>query len=73
MLAMIIAVGLLLRGAYVELALAADLGHIRRSVGPLETRWSLILWNPWFIIGGACFLILALRLQHRLNSPAGQL
>jgi hypothetical protein len=58
MLAMIIAVALLLRGAYVELALAANLGHVRRSAGPLETRSSLMLWNPWFMIGGTCSLVL---------------
>ena len=66
-LTVIIAVALLLRGAYVELALAANVGHLRRTVGPLEARWSLILWNPWFMIGGACFLILALLVQHRLK------
>jgi hypothetical protein len=70
-LAVIIAVALLLRGGYVELALATDAGHIRRSVGPLETRWSLILWNPWFMIGGACFLALAALVRNQLKLTSG--
>jgi hypothetical protein len=71
-LAVVVAAGLLLRGVLVEAALAANLGGVRQQVGPLETHWSLILWNPWFIIGGLSFLALALALaiHHRLAEPA---
>jgi hypothetical protein len=61
----IVGLGLLVRGAGVELLLAADIGGVRTAVGPLETRWSLILWNPWFVLGGALFVQTARRLRHR--------
>ncbi|GAA1962264.1 hypothetical protein [Amycolatopsis minnesotensis] len=37
---------LLLRGALMEVVLLSGPGGIAASVGPLETHWSLILWNP---------------------------
>lgn len=43
-----------------------DLGGIRQSAGPLETHWSLVLWDPWFAIGGACFFALAIGIRGRL-------
>jgi hypothetical protein len=65
-LAAVAAIALLLRGVYVEVALATDLAGVRQAVGPLETHWSLLLWNLWFIAGGACFLALTLDLHPRL-------
>jgi hypothetical protein len=65
----LVAAGLLLRGGYVELALATNLGGVRQAVGPLETHWSLVLWNPWFLLGGASFGVLAVAVHRRL-SPA---
>jgi hypothetical protein len=53
--------GLLVRGVALELLLAADTAGIRAAVGPLETRWSLILWNTWFVLGGSG----ATHQQHR--------
>lgn len=64
--AVVAGIVLVLRGVLVEIALAADLGGVRQSVGPLETHWSLVLWNPWFVIGGACFFALALAICRRL-------
>jgi hypothetical protein len=32
--------------------------------GRRETHWSLILWNPWFIAGGALLLLAAYRFQR---------
>jgi hypothetical protein len=33
------------------------LASARPSV--LETHWSLILWNPWFVIGGILLIVAA--------------
>ncbi len=56
--------GLLIRGVALEVLLAADAGGLRTSVGPLESRWSLVLWNPWFALGGALFLATARRARR---------
>jgi hypothetical protein len=48
--------GLVLRAVAVEALLAADAG-VRSAVGPLETRWSLLLWNPVFAAGGVLFVV----------------
>ncbi|RLV49066.1 DUF3995 domain-containing protein [Nocardioides mangrovicus] len=55
-LAGLLGAGLLLRGVLLEGVLLADLGGVREQVGPLETRWSLAIWNPWFALGGVVFL-----------------
>jgi hypothetical protein len=67
-LALVVAFGLMLRGALVECALAVNLYGVRQIVGPLETRWSLTVWNPWFVIGGGCFVALAFAVRRRLAS-----
>ena len=61
----VIGVVLLVRGCVVEALLALDVGGARDAVGPLETRWSLILWNPWFALGGALFLAVAMTSRWR--------
>ena len=71
--AALVAIALLLRGVYVELALATDLGGVRQTVGPLETHWSVILWNPWFILGATSFIALFLAIHHRLRLSRGGL
>jgi Protein of unknown function (DUF3995) len=60
--------GLLVRGIAVEVLLAADIGGIRAAVGPLQTRWSLILWNPWFVLGGALLLATATQILRRARA-----
>ena len=62
--------GLVLRGAGVEALLLADAG-IRSAVGPLETHWSLILWNPWFVIGGSLLIVTAVH-TARITGAGGQ-
>lgn len=56
---------LLLRGVVMEALLGLDVGGLRATVGPLETRWSLALWNPWFALGGVLFLWTTLRSLER--------
>ncbi|MFD3507913.1 DUF3995 domain-containing protein [Nocardia sp. NPDC058666] len=47
---------LLVRGVLVEVALAVDVGGVRGEVGSHQTWWSLVLWNPWFMLGGVVFI-----------------
>ncbi len=72
LVAAVVGVTLIIRGVALEILLATGAGGLRATVGPLETRWSLALWNPWFALGGALFLWTALRarrrVRHRLSS-----
>ena len=47
----------LFRGVALQVVLAAGIGDLRQQVGPSEAHWSLVLWNPWFVLGGALFLV----------------
>ncbi|MFI6362699.1 DUF3995 domain-containing protein [Nocardia sp. NPDC050630] len=63
---------LLARGVLVEVALAANAGGVRREVGPHQTWWSLVLWNPWFMLGGVLFIGAGLGIAKRCARPAGR-
>ena len=52
-------VGLLVRGVALQVMLAGDVGGVREQVGQLQAHWSLILWDPWFMLGGVLFLAAA--------------
>ncbi len=64
--AVVVVVGgsLVIRGLLLEVLLGTDTGGLRTSIGPLESAWSLALWNPWFAIGGVLFLWTALRVRR---------
>lgn len=67
----VVGVALVIRGVALEVLLATDAGSLRATVGPLESRWSLALWNPWFTIGGLLFLWTAIcvrRVRRRVSS-----
>lgn len=55
---------LLVRGLLLEFILLTGVGGVASSIGSVELRWSLILWNPWFALGGLA-LILATRQFQR--------
>jgi hypothetical protein len=55
---------LLTRGLLLEVVLLTGAGGIRSAVGPLETHWSLVLWNPWFVVGGLVVLLATRQLQR---------
>jgi hypothetical protein len=57
---------LLVRGLLLEAVLATGAGGVAATVGPLETRWSLVLWNPWFALGG----LAVLAATYRFARPA---
>lgn len=44
---------LLARGIAVEVLLLTDTAEI--DVSPEQRLWTLVLWNPWFLVGGLVF------------------
>ncbi|MDT0275252.1 DUF3995 domain-containing protein [Blastococcus goldschmidtiae] len=46
---------LLLRGVVVQVVLLTDAGGVASNVGEEQMRVSLLLWNPWFVLGGLLF------------------
>jgi len=63
----VVGAALAIRGVALQVLLATNTGGLRATIGPLETRWSLALWNPWFAIGGALFLWTAIRIRRVLT------
>ncbi|MFD7552137.1 DUF3995 domain-containing protein [Streptomyces sp. NPDC059816] len=62
-----VCVVLLVRGVVVEVVLLTDAGGRQLDVGPEQRLWTLLLWNPWFLIGG-----LAFGLAARASGRAGR-
>lgn len=60
----VVGVALVIGGVALEVPLATDAGSLQAAIGPLESRWSLALWNPWFAVGGALFLWTAIRVRR---------
>lgn len=56
---------LLLRAVVVEALLLFDTGYGNGAISPAERFWTLVLWDPWFLIGGVAFARAALG-AHRL-------
>jgi len=46
---------LVARALAVEVLIATDGSALATSVSPAERHWTLWLWNPWFMLGGALF------------------
>ena len=59
---------LLLRAVVVEVLLLSDAGYGKGAVSADQRWWSLVLWNPWFLAGGATFALAALGARSR-RSP----
>ncbi|GAB3899092.1 hypothetical protein GCM10029964_084520 [Kibdelosporangium lantanae] len=55
---------LLARGLLLEVVLLTGAGGIASAVGPSQTHWSLILWNPWFVLGGLVVSLATCQLQR---------
>jgi len=53
----LVGAGLLLRGVGVELLLLTGAAGVARNAGQDQTRLSLVLWNPWFVVGGLTFAL----------------
>jgi hypothetical protein len=50
-----ISVLLLVRGVGIEVLIIAGTPGIESSVSAAQKFWTLALWNPWFMLGGALF------------------
>lgn len=61
---------LIVRGVALEILLATNSGGLRATVGPLESRWSLAVWNPWFTLGGALFVWTAISARRPMRRGA---
>ncbi|WP_072803480.1 DUF3995 domain-containing protein [Rhodococcoides yunnanense] len=59
---------MLVRGVLIQIVLLTDAGDVRSAVGPEQTRMSLILWNPWFIVGGVLFLSVSYQVVRKQRS-----
>ncbi|MGG2464158.1 DUF3995 domain-containing protein [Streptomyces sp. RGM 3693] len=46
---------LLVRGLAIEALLLTDAAGQRMNVSPDQRFWTLVLWNPWFLVGGLAF------------------
>jgi len=56
-----VAVGLvlLLRGLGIEALLLAGAYDGNAAMSDSQRHWSLVVWNPWFVLGGLGFLLAA--------------
>ncbi|GGT59569.1 hypothetical protein GCM10010207_68970 [Streptomyces atratus] len=52
---------LLIRGIAVEVLLLTDAAGSEIDVSPEQRLWTLLLWNPWFLVGGLVFGLAARR------------
>ncbi len=59
---------MLARAVVVEILLLTDAGGVRTEVGLEQTHWSLVLWNPWFVVGGVLFIWTGRRVARRWTS-----
>lgn len=60
---------LLLRGLAVEVALLTT--DLPQQVGERQARWSLLVWNPWFVLGGVLLLGAYWSTRSRLSGTGG--
>ena len=56
---------LLLRGLVIEALLLSGALDGNTAITADQRRWSLLLWNPWFLVGGAFFALAALAAYQR--------
>ncbi|MFK0294959.1 DUF3995 domain-containing protein [Streptomyces sp. NPDC090442] len=52
---------LLVRGVAVEVLLLSGAAGPERGISPAQRLWTLVLWNPWFLVGGLLFGLAARR------------
>ncbi|WP_299952516.1 DUF3995 domain-containing protein [uncultured Modestobacter sp.] len=52
---------LLLRGVGIEVLLLSGAYDGNAAMSDAQRHWSLVLWNPWFVLGGLAFLLAARR------------
>lgn len=62
---------LLVRGIAIEALLLTGWFGVRAGVGPEQAHWILLLWNPWFVLGGLSFALASLNCLGRGGTAAG--
>ena len=61
---------LLAPAVVVELVLLADPGYGGGAVSRDQRYWTLVLWNPWFLVGGTFFGVAAMRARRPPGKPS---
>jgi hypothetical protein len=59
---------LLLRAVVVEALLLSDADYGHGAISPAERFWTLVLWNPWFLIGGGTFALASVAARRNAHS-----
>jgi hypothetical protein len=59
------------RGIAVEMLLLADTAGQEADVSPEQRLWTLVLWNPWFLVGGLVFGLSAREFGRADGSSSG--
>lgn len=63
---------LVVRAIGIEVLLLADSAGQEIAVSPEQRLWTLLLWNPWFLIGGLAFGLAARGAGRTQRREAGQ-
>lgn len=42
---------------------------VPKGLGEIALRWHLLLWDPWWLIGGALFTVATWQYSYRLSKP----
>ena len=66
-----VAAVLMVRAIAVEVFLLADVDYGNGAISADQRWWTLVLWNPWFLIGGLAFAMAALAAHRGRSHPAG--
>lgn len=61
---------LLLRGIGLELLMVTGAVHAGNGITGAQLRWTWLVWNPWFIVGGICFTMASIQFGRRVRDPA---
>lgn len=60
---------LLLRGVGLEVLLLSGFYGSNTALTSSQVFWSLVLWNPWFILGGVAFALAGRTARSRRTMP----
>lgn len=63
---------LLVRGIGLTLLMALGVVHAGDGITDGQLTWTYLLWNPWFILGGLCFLLAWRRARTARPARAGK-
>ncbi|MFG2208501.1 hypothetical protein [Streptomyces sp. NPDC048638] len=55
-----------------EFLLLTNATHLDAAVSAGQRFWTLVLWNPWFIVGGLAFGLSALEARRRDHATSPQ-